>query len=374
MSLATRIKLYKRIEAIRKRPLIVYMTSRRENARGQMNESVIPEFCDQLNHLPRGCKAVDLMVISSGGDIMVAWKVISMLRERVKEIGVLVPQTAYSAATLLALGADEIVMHPFANLGPIDPQITTSRKGKDGKMETQQFSTEDMEGFLDFARDRVGLGDQDNMLEVFKLISADIGPLGIGFASRSAQLSQQLGVKLLQARNGADKDERQSKNIVDTLNKRFFTHGYALNRKEAKEIGLNVSNPPEKLEKAMWDCWLEVEKDIKVRTPFDPMDIVSSTKGMEPLFQPPPSIVIPGNTPPQMAQQVFAQFLANAVQVITVKEILCATILSLLESPRHQRMFITEGVLAPFRQPTGAITVNITQKVATWKKSIDQAS
>ena len=186
MSAATRIKLYKRIEAIRKRPLIVYMTSRRENARGQMNESVIPEFCDQLNHLPRGCKAVDLMVISSGGDIMVAWKVISMLRERVKEIGVLVPQTAYSAATLLALGADEIVMHPFANLGPIDPQITTSRKGKDGKMETQQFSTEDMEGFLDFARDRVGLGDQDNMLEVFKLISADIGPLGIGFASRSA--------------------------------------------------------------------------------------------------------------------------------------------------------------------------------------------
>ena len=374
MSIATRIKLYKKVEAIRKRPLIVYMTSRRENAGGQMNESVIPEFCDQLDKLPRNCNAVDLMVISSGGDIMVAWKMISMLREKVKEISVLVPQTAYSAATLLALGADEIVMHPFANLGPIDPQITTRRKGKDGKLETQQFSTEDMEGFLDFARNRVGLGDQGNMLEVFKLICADIGPLGIGFASRSAQLSQQLGVKLLQARNSADKDERQSKGIVDALNKQFFTHGYALNRNEAKEIGLNVSNPPSKLEKALWDCWMEIEKDLKVRTPFDPIDIVSSTNGMAPLFQPPPSIVIPANTPPQMAQQVFAQALATAVKIVAVKEIPCATVLSLLESPRYQRMCIRKSVLSPFRQPTGALTVNITQEMATWTKSIDQAS
>lgn len=373
MSIATRVELYKQIEAIRKRPLIVYMTSRREHAGGQMNESVISEFCDQLEKLPRNCKAVDLMIISSGGDIMVAWKIISMLREKVKEIGVLVPQTAYSAATLLALGADEIVMHPFANLGPIDPQITTRRKGKDGKFETQQFSTEDMEGFLDFARNRVGLGDQGNMLEVFKLICADIGPLGIGFASRSAQLSQQLGVKLLQTRNGADRDERQSKSIVDTLNKRFFTHGYALNRNEAKGIGLNVSNPPDKLEKVLWSCWLAIEKDLKVRTPFDPMDIVSSTKGTEHLFLPPPSVVIPSNTPPQMAQQVYAQILAT-VKVIEVKEIPCVTIHALLESPREQRMCITEHVLAPFRQPNGAISVNITQKRSSWTKSIDQAS
>lgn len=97
MSIATRVELYKQIEAIRKRPLIVYMTSRREHAGGQMNESVISEFCDQLEKLPRNCKAVDLMIISSGGDIMVAWKIISMLREKVKEIGVLVPQTGASA-------------------------------------------------------------------------------------------------------------------------------------------------------------------------------------------------------------------------------------------------------------------------------------
>lgn len=34
MSIATRVELYKQIEAIRKRPLIVYMTSRREHAGG----------------------------------------------------------------------------------------------------------------------------------------------------------------------------------------------------------------------------------------------------------------------------------------------------------------------------------------------------
>jgi ClpP class serine protease len=42
----------------------------------------------------------------------------SLLREKVKDVAILIPQAAFSAATLMALGADEIVMHPCGNLGP----------------------------------------------------------------------------------------------------------------------------------------------------------------------------------------------------------------------------------------------------------------
>jgi ClpP class serine protease len=69
-------------------------------------------------------------VVSNGGDPIVAWRAITLLRERVEQIGVLVPQAAYSAATLLAMGADEIVMHPNGNLGPVDPQILVKRSGE----------------------------------------------------------------------------------------------------------------------------------------------------------------------------------------------------------------------------------------------------
>ena len=35
----------------------------------------------------------------------------------------LVPYYAFSAGTLIAVGANEIFMHPTASLGPVDPQI-----------------------------------------------------------------------------------------------------------------------------------------------------------------------------------------------------------------------------------------------------------
>ena len=54
---------------------------------------------------------------------MVAWRFVNALRERVERFSVLVPQDAFSAATLLALGADEIVMHPYGCLGPVDVTV-----------------------------------------------------------------------------------------------------------------------------------------------------------------------------------------------------------------------------------------------------------
>jgi len=66
---------------------------------------------------------LDLYIMSNGGDGIVPWRIISVLREFAKRIGVLVPYRAYSAATLTALGADEIIMGPFAQLGPIDPTV-----------------------------------------------------------------------------------------------------------------------------------------------------------------------------------------------------------------------------------------------------------
>src|SRR6185312_469162 len=42
---------------------------------------------------------------------------------------VVVPEMAKSAATILALGAGEIVMGPTSDLGPIDPQLYLDERG-----------------------------------------------------------------------------------------------------------------------------------------------------------------------------------------------------------------------------------------------------
>jgi hypothetical protein len=49
MALQDRLSLYRSIEEIRQRPLVVYATSSRQNAKGNMAADVIPQLLDQIN-------------------------------------------------------------------------------------------------------------------------------------------------------------------------------------------------------------------------------------------------------------------------------------------------------------------------------------
>ena len=124
MSYKDRVKLFEKIEKNRKRPLISYFNSYRHNASARMASDVIPEFAKQLNEIKDDVKDIDILIVSRGGDPTVSWRIISILRERFDNIGVLLPYEAYSAATLLALGADEILMGPMAHLSAVDTSIT----------------------------------------------------------------------------------------------------------------------------------------------------------------------------------------------------------------------------------------------------------
>lgn len=65
-----------------------------------------------------------LILNSSGGSGNAAEKLLSMCRERFNNFVIVVPNFAKSAATMMCLGADKILMGYLAELGPIDPQIT----------------------------------------------------------------------------------------------------------------------------------------------------------------------------------------------------------------------------------------------------------
>jgi hypothetical protein len=68
---------------------------------------------------------IDLMLHTGGGDIDAAEKLMSMVRNRAgtKPVRIIVPDYAKSAGTLMALGADRIIMSDTSELGPIDPQV-----------------------------------------------------------------------------------------------------------------------------------------------------------------------------------------------------------------------------------------------------------
>lgn len=144
----SRFSRYRELEEARKRPLLVYVTGSSPGLAGSMARDAVPPFLDQLEALPSNVKSLDLMIVSTGGDPTVAWQIVSLIRERVSRFSVLVPDAAFSAATLIALGADEIVMHPNGNLGPVDPQLHSRRRGPDGSEHFVSFGSEDLRAYL----------------------------------------------------------------------------------------------------------------------------------------------------------------------------------------------------------------------------------
>ena len=144
MSYKERIELYRECEELRQKPLIVYVTSIRPNISSQMSVDSLTSIIEQIESIPEEKDEIDFLIISNGGDPITALRIIGILREKFKKISVLVPYVAYSAATILALGADEIIMHPYSNLGPVDPQLTISRQNEIGQPTQLNFSSEDI--------------------------------------------------------------------------------------------------------------------------------------------------------------------------------------------------------------------------------------
>lgn len=88
-------------------------------------------FVDLLHNISPG-QNIDLLLHTIGGDIDAAEKLITMVRKKAgtSRLRVIVPDYAKSAGTLMALGADRIIMSDTSELGPIDPQvIRTDRNG-----------------------------------------------------------------------------------------------------------------------------------------------------------------------------------------------------------------------------------------------------
>jgi hypothetical protein len=114
------------IERERGSRVIAYICSDRPGASGQIGEDAVGTMYDHLRPIGK-VEAIDLYLYSRGGAVEVPWRIVSMLREHCSKLGVLIPYRAQSAATLIALGCDEIVMGSKAELGPIDPALTGGR-------------------------------------------------------------------------------------------------------------------------------------------------------------------------------------------------------------------------------------------------------
>jgi hypothetical protein len=100
------------------------------DADGSVGSHMANSIFDTLNdHNADKARDVALILFSRGGRIEPAYQVAKVCKKYAKNRFIaLVPRFAKSAATLIAIGADEIHIGPLGELGPIDPQITVYRR------------------------------------------------------------------------------------------------------------------------------------------------------------------------------------------------------------------------------------------------------
>ena len=109
------------------RATILYATSWMENKQVTadqvtINLADVAGFMEAVSNIDE--RELDLVLHSPGGSAEAAESIVEYLRSRFDHIRAFVPVAAMSAATMVALGADEVVMGAHSQLGPIDPQFT----------------------------------------------------------------------------------------------------------------------------------------------------------------------------------------------------------------------------------------------------------
>ncbi len=72
-------------------------------------------------------EALTVLLTTGGGYIEVVHRIVDTLRYHYKYVHFMVPNYAFSAGTVLVMSGDTINMDYYSRLGPIDPQVDTTR-------------------------------------------------------------------------------------------------------------------------------------------------------------------------------------------------------------------------------------------------------
>lgn len=225
--------LIKEIEKITDTSLICYIAPNL-----QIDRNDIIGMVDLLHNITPGTP-IDLMLQSPGGNIDAAEKLLLLIRRRAGNapVRVIVPDFAKSAATLIALGADAIVMSDSSELGAIDPQVDIP----DSHGHPQTLSAQSYLDAFYLHADRLK-GDPDDA--VARLMLDKMEPATVRKLERMIKRSHAIAEALLQL--SMVKDPQRAEDIATQLRdtEKWHSHGQMISHESARGVGLNVTYLP----------------------------------------------------------------------------------------------------------------------------------
>jgi hypothetical protein len=189
-----------------------------------------------------------LLLWSSGGDGETAVRLVRSAQARCRELTVIVPDQAKSAATLLALGAHHILMGPTSDLGPVDPQFQMPN----GSL----VAAKDIIAAVDAAEKAVEARPETYPLHAALL--SDVTDLMVQQARLALGRTEDLMREALASTGRRDVDEIQR--LIDNLKAPLIeakAHAAIFGAREGKSTGLPIIevDPAGRQWQIVWRLW-----------------------------------------------------------------------------------------------------------------------
>jgi len=254
LGLSDNSKLIADLQAKRGGRKLLSIALNEQNPPAFLNSRLISPLVDQLRAIGK-VDSLDVHLRSVGGVAEIPWRVISVLRQHTKHLAVLVSNMALSGACHIAIGADELVMTPYAILGPVDPtrQHALLPQNKDG--DPVPTSVQDLKHCVEFIRAQLGKADdKEGLAQIISDLFKHVHPLAIGAIEQSFELSRLITRKALETRHSPSIKKKQIDIIVDQLSGNYYSHAFPISRTDvASDLGLPVTSPDDELCQAMLD-------------------------------------------------------------------------------------------------------------------------
>jgi len=222
--------------------------------------------------------AVDIVVRGPGGCSCCAYLVARELRRRFDPVGAFVPLQAKSAATLVALAADELVMGALGELGPLDMQFSEKQKADfpvdrsclerfKALEQLQNYAVEAFQSLVRSVIDGSGMRAEDACRigtdfagKVCGALYAQIDPRALSESARFLEEGMAYAERVLR-RYRPELYARSGPAIIERLVKGYPSHGFVIDLEELDEIGIPARPPAadeadavEEMARALSEC------------------------------------------------------------------------------------------------------------------------
>jgi len=200
-------------------------------------------------------KKVILCIDTLGGNPDAGYRIGRALQHNYEDVSVLVAGFCKSAGTLLAIAAKELIIGDTGELGPLDIQIKKndeldeSNSGLDMMTALESLQTVAAASFAQTMKSihyDTGInarlsGDMASKLieALLSPIVAQIDPIKFGEHQRVLNIAQKYGTNLNQ------RFRNLRPGVLDKIIANYPSHGYVIDRKEAKELFYRVVEPNE---------------------------------------------------------------------------------------------------------------------------------